>query len=182
MAGVAARFGAAVVLMHMKGTPATMQEAPHYADLIGEISGFLAERIRAAEAAGIPRERIVVDPGIGFGKSFEHNLELLRRQEAFLELGRPLLVGFSRKAFLGAILDLPPGERLEGTIAAAVISVAHGAHILRVHDVGPVSRAVRSAEAILGIAGDNGAACAGARAGAATAASIAANGKAGHVR
>jgi len=178
MAGVVARSGAGVVLMHMKGTPATMQNAPHYADLIGEISAFLAERIRAAEAAGIPRERVIVDPGIGFGKSFEHNLELLRRQEAFLELGCPLLLGFSRKAFLGAILDLPPGERLEGTIAAAVISVAHGAHILRIHDVGPVARAVRSAEAILGIAGPGEAACAGAK----KAGNNAANGKADHVR
>ncbi len=150
MPGVAARAGAGVVLMHMQGTPLTMQKSPRYDDLVGEIGAFLAERIRVAEAAGIPRERVIVDPGIGFGKTFEHNLELLRRQESFLELGRPLLLGFSRKAFLGAILDLPAGERLEGTIAAAVLSVERGAHILRVHDVGPVARAVRSAEAILG--------------------------------
>jgi dihydropteroate synthase len=149
MAGEVARSGAAVVLMHMLGTPLTMQESPHYDDILGEIGAFLAERIRAAEAAGIPRERLIVDPGIGFGKTYEDNLELLRRQEAFHELGRPLLLGFSRKAFLGTILDLPPGERLEGTIAAAVLSVERGAHILRVHDVGPVARAVRSAEAIL---------------------------------
>jgi dihydropteroate synthase len=139
--------------MHMKGTPKTMQAAPRYDDLIGEIGGFLAERIRAAEAAGIPRDRIIVDPGIGFGKTFAHNLELLRRQGAFHALGRPVLLGFSRKAFLGAILDRPPGERLEGTIAAAVLSVERGAHILRVHDVGPVARAVRTAEAVLGPGG-----------------------------
>jgi dihydropteroate synthase len=163
MAKVVARAGAAVVLMHMKGNPPTMQDAPHYDDLFGEIGGFLAERIRAAEAAGIPRERVIVDPGIGFGKSFEHNLELLRGQELFLKLGRPLLLGFSRKAFLGAILDLPPGERLEGTIAAAVLSVERGAHILRVHDVGPVARAVRSAEAILGSRDGGNAAGAGAK-------------------
>jgi dihydropteroate synthase len=153
MAGVVARSGAAVVLMHMLGTPLTMQDSPRYDDLLGEIGVFLAERVRVAEAAGIPRERVIVDPGIGFGKTFEDNLELLRRQEVFLEIGRPLLLGFSRKAFLGLILDLPAGERLEGTIAAAVLSVERGAHILRVHDVGPVARAVRTAEAILAPAG-----------------------------
>ena len=170
MPGTVARSGAGVVLMHMQGTPLTMQQSPRYEDLIGEISGFLAERIRVAEAAGIPGERIVVDPGIGFGKSFDHNLEILRRQESFHGLGRPLLLGFSRKAFLGRILGRPPDERLEGTIAAAVLSVERGAHILRVHDVGPVARAVRSAEAILGCGDDDGRAAAGE------------DGKAGHVR
>ena len=170
MPGVVARAGAGVVLMHMQGTPLTMQQSPRYDDLIGEIGDFLAERIRVAEAAGIPRERIVVDPGIGFGKSFDHNLEILRRQELFHRLGRPLLLGFSRKAFLGRILGLPPDERLEGTIAAAVLSVERGAHILRVHDVGPVARAVRSAEAILGCGDDDSRAAAGE------------DGKAGHVR
>ncbi|HMA53287.1 MAG TPA: dihydropteroate synthase [Acidobacteriota bacterium] len=155
MPGVAARSGAGVVLMHMQGTPLTMQESPHYDDLIGEIREFLAERLRVAAAAGIPAERVIVDPGIGFGKSFDHNLEILRRQELFHELGRPLLLGFSRKAFLGRILGRPPAERLEGTIAAAVLSVERGAHILRVHDVGPVARAVRAAEAILGSGGDD---------------------------
>ncbi len=176
MPGVVARAGAGVVLMHMKGTPATMQDSPRYGDLTGEISAFLGERIRVAEAAGIARERIIVDPGIGFGKSFEHNLELLRRQEVFHALGRPLLLGFSRKAFLGSILGLPPGERLEGTIAAAVLSVERGAHILRVHDVGPVARAVRSAETILGLGDGAGDADAAETDGNAT------NGKAGHVR
>jgi dihydropteroate synthase len=153
MAGVVARAGAGLVLMHMKGTPLTMQQDPRYDDVLAEIRDFLAERIQAAGAAGIARERIVVDPGIGFGKTYEDNLLLLRRQELFGELERPLLLGFSRKAFLGRILHLPPGERLEGTIAAAVVSVARGAHILRVHDVAEVARAVRTAEAILGAAG-----------------------------
>ena len=150
MAGVVARAGAGLVLMHMKGTPLTMQQDPRYGDVLAEIAAFLAERVRAAEESGIARDRIIIDPGIGFGKTFEDNLLLLRRQERFQEIGRPLLLGFSRKAFLGRILHLPPDERLEGTIAAAVLSVARGAHILRVHDVGEVARAVRTAEAILG--------------------------------
>jgi dihydropteroate synthase len=150
MPGEVARSGAGVILMHMKGTPLTMQDAPRYDDLLGEVGAFLGERMRLAEAAGIPRERIIVDPGIGFGKTFEDNLVILRRQEVFHALGRPVLLGFSRKAFLGRILDLPPEERLEGTIAAAVLSVDRGAHILRVHDIGPLARAVRSTEAILG--------------------------------
>jgi dihydropteroate synthase len=161
MAGVVARSGAGLVLMHMLGTPLTMQEAPRYGDLLGEIGAFLAERMRAAMAAGIPAERLIVDPGIGFGKTYEHNLELLRRQEVFQALGRPLLIGVSRKSFLGVILDLPPTRRLEGTIAAAVLAVERGAHILRVHDVGPVARAVRTAEAILGDAAANGAVAGG---------------------
>jgi dihydropteroate synthase len=158
MSGEVARSGAGVVLMHMQGTPLTMQKSPRYDDLLGEIGAFLAERIRVAEAAGIPRERVIVDPGIGFGKTVEDNLVLLRRQDVFHGLGRPLLLGFSRKAFLGRLLGLPPDERLEGTIAAAVLSVERGASILRVHDVGPVARAVRSTEAILGLGTDAAAA------------------------
>ena len=158
MAGEVARSGAGVILMHMKGTPLTMQDSPRYEDLLGEVGAFLGDRLKLAEAAGIPRERVIVDPGIGFGKTFEDNLVILRRQEVFHALGRPLLLGFSRKAFLGRILDVPPDERLEGTIAAAVLSVERGAHILRVHDVGPVAKAVRSAEAILGLGVDAGAA------------------------
>jgi dihydropteroate synthase len=157
MPGEVARSGAGVILMHMKGTPLTMQDAPRYDDLLGEVGAFLGERMRLAEAAGIPRERIIVDPGIGFGKTFEDNLVILRRQEVFHALGRPVLLGFSRKAFLGRILGLPPEERLEGTIAAAVLSVDRGAHILRVHDIGPLARAVRSTEAILGFGVDSAA-------------------------
>jgi dihydropteroate synthase len=154
MAPVIAPSGAAVILMHMQGTPRTMQESPRYADLIGEIRSFLRERIREAEAAGIARDRVVVDPGIGFGKTAEHNLTLINRLGDFQELGRPVCVGVSRKAFIGRILGLPPSERLEGTIAAAVLSVSRGARLLRVHDVGAVSRAVRVAEAVLDSPGD----------------------------
>ncbi len=150
MASVVARSGAAVILMHMQGTPLTMQLDPRYDDLLGEIRSFLSDRIRWAEAAGISKEKIVVDPGVGFGKTCEHNLALLKRLEVLRDLDRPICVGLSRKAFIGRILDLPPGERIEGTIAAAVHSVACGAHILRVHDVREVSRAVQVAEAILG--------------------------------
>jgi dihydropteroate synthase len=149
MAPVVARSGAAVILMHMKGVPRTMQESPHYDDLLGEVRSFLAQRIQEAETAGIPSDRIIVDPGIGFGKTAEHNLILLNRLDALQELGRPVCVGFSRKAFIGRVLGLPPEERLEGTIAAAVLSVSRGARILRVHDVGPVAKAVRLAEAVL---------------------------------
>ncbi len=152
MASVVAGSGAAVVLMHMQGTPLTMQLDPRYEDLLGEIRSFFAERIRWAEEAGIPAERTVIDPGIGFGKTCAHNLALLNGLEAFRDLDRPLCVGLSRKAFIGKVLDLPPGDRLEGTIAAAVLSVNHGARILRVHDVREVSRAVRMADAILAAA------------------------------
>jgi dihydropteroate synthase len=153
MAPLIARSGAAVILMHMKGIPRTMQDAPHYDDLFAEVKAFLRDRVREAEAAGIVAERTIVDPGIGFGKTAGHNLTLLNGLDAFQDLGRPVCVGFSRKAFIGRVLGLPPGERLEGTIAAAVISVSRGAHILRVHDVGAVAKAVRVAEAILAAAG-----------------------------
>jgi dihydropteroate synthase len=149
MAAVVAAAGAGIVLMHMKGTPATMQNAPHYDDLLGEIGSFLAERIETAGAAGIPAERIIIDPGIGFGKTFGDNLALLNRLDAFQELGRPVCAGFSRKAFIGAILGLPAAERLEGTIAAAALCVGRGANILRVHDVEAVAKAARVAEAIV---------------------------------
>ncbi len=149
MGPLIARSGAAVILMHMKGVPRTMQESPRYDDLLGEVKAFLAGRIREAEAAGIPVERTIVDPGIGFGKTAGHNLALLNRLDVLQDLGRPVCVGPSRKAFIGRILGLPPGERLEGSIAAAVVSVCRGAHILRVHDVGAVAKAVRVAEAIL---------------------------------
>jgi dihydropteroate synthase len=156
MPSVVASAGAAIVLMHMKGVPKTMQESPHYDDLLGEIRGFLWDRIREAVAAGIAEERIIVDPGIGFGKTLDHNLTLLNRLDTFQDLGRPVCAGFSRKAFIGRVLGLPPEERLEGTLAAAVLCVSRGAQILRVHDVAAVSKAVRLAEAILGADGDPG--------------------------
>jgi dihydropteroate synthase len=148
MFDVVREHDAAVVLMHMKGEPKTMQEAPMYDDVVGEVHEFLRERIQAAEFAGIDPERIAIDPGIGFGKDLGHNLELMQRADAFLDLGRPLLVGPSRKRFIGAILDLPEDQRVEGTIGAAAWMVARGAHIVRVHDVREVVRGIRVVDAI----------------------------------
>ncbi len=139
---------AAVVLMHMRGDPNTMQESPRYEDVVAEVHEYLRQRIEAAELAGIDPERIAIDPGIGFGKDHGHNLELMRRIDALRELGRPVLVGPSRKRFIGTILDLPEDERVEGTIGAVVWMVARGAHIVRVHDVKEVVRAVRVVDAI----------------------------------
>jgi dihydropteroate synthase len=139
---------AAVVLMHMQGDPTTMQEAPHYDDVVGEVHEYLRQRIEAAELAGIDPERIAIDPGIGFGKDLDHNLELMHGVDAFLDLGRPVVVGPSRKKFIGTILDLPEEERVEGTVGAVVWMVARGAHLVRVHDVREVVRAVRVSDAI----------------------------------
>ncbi|HKX34361.1 MAG TPA: dihydropteroate synthase [Actinomycetota bacterium] len=139
---------AAVVLMHMQGDPTTMQEAPHYDDVVGEVHEYLRQRIEAAELAGIDPERIAIDPGIGFGKDLDHNLELMHGVDALLDLGRPVLVGPSRKKFIGTILDLPVEERVEGTVGAVVWMVARGAHLVRVHDVREVVRAVRVSDAI----------------------------------
>ena len=148
LARVCARYGAALCLVHMQGTPATMQDAPHYDDLLGEVRARLASAVATAEAAGVAPGAICVDPGIGFGKTVAHNLTLLKRLDALAGLGKPILVGPSRKRFIGALLDVPAAERIEGTLAACVAAVAAGAHLLRVHDVGPVRRAVRVAEAI----------------------------------
>jgi dihydropteroate synthase len=139
---------AALVLMHMKGEPKTMQDAPTYDDVVGEVHEFLRERIEAAEFAGIDSARIAIDPGVGFGKELGHNLELMRRVDAFLDLGRPVLVGPSRKRFIGAILGLPEDQRVEGTIGAVTWMIARGAHVVRVHDVREVVRAVRVVDAI----------------------------------
>jgi dihydropteroate synthase len=148
MLSVVRERDAAVVLMHMKGEPKTMQAAPTYEDVVGEVYEFLRERIEAAEFAGIDSERIAIDPGIGFGKDLGHNLELMHGVDTFLDLGRPLLVGPSRKRFIGAILDLPEDQRVEGTIGAVAWMVARGAHVVRVHDVREVVRAVRVIDAI----------------------------------
>jgi dihydropteroate synthase len=145
--------GAAIVLMHMRGEPRTMQEAPSYANVVDEVREHLRGRIGAAELAGIDPERIAIDPGIGFGKDLEHNLELIRRIDELVGLHRPVLVGPSRKRFIGAILDLPEDQRVEGTIGAAVWMVSRGAHIVRVHDVLEVVRALRVVDAIAGPAG-----------------------------
>jgi dihydropteroate synthase len=147
--GLAAEFGAGFVLMHMQGHPKIMQSDPRYGDVRAEVRAFLAEKIEIAAAYGVSPESLAVDPGIGFGKRLEDNLALIRDLESIAELGPPVLVGVSRKSFLGKILDAPPEERLEGSLAAAIISLMHGAHILRVHDVRETRRAARVADAIL---------------------------------
>jgi len=151
MAPIIAEYDAGVVIMHMRGTPATMQEEIYYDDCVGEIRQFLEQGIQTAEAAGIAPERIWVDPGIGFGKTVEHNLEIIARLETFSALGKPVLLGTSRKSFIGKILDLPVAERLEGSLATAVIGVIKGAEILRVHDVLETCRAIRIVSEILKI-------------------------------
>ena len=125
-----------------------MQDSPSYGDVVGEVHEYLRERIEAAEFAGIDPERIAIDPGIGFGKDLDQNLELMRGVGALLDLGRPVLVGPSRKRFIGAILDLPEDERVEGTAGAVAWLVARGAHIVRVHDVKEMLRVVRVVDAI----------------------------------
>jgi dihydropteroate synthase len=144
-----AERGAGLVLMHMRGDPRTMQDEPVYGDVVEDVKAFLAERLEAAVAAGVKEERVWLDPGIGFGKTLEHNLELLRRLGELRELGRPLVVGASRKSFIGAIDGSPVGERLGGTIAASVLAAAEGAEVLRVHDVAEAAQALRLAQAIL---------------------------------
>ncbi len=136
MAPLAAESGAPLILMHMQGTPRDMQTDPRYQDLLGEIKAFLAERRDLALAHGLPRDCIVLDPGIGFGKTFAHNLEILNHFDTFLELGCPLLVGPSRKAFIGHYLGgLPPAQRDVGTLAPLALAVLKGAKIVRVHNV-----------------------------------------------
>ena len=130
------------IIMHCKGTPADMQRDPHYDDLLGEISGFLVRQARTAEQAGSPRDGIVIDPGIGFGKTVEHNFELLRRMPELAALGYPVAVGPSRKSFIGAALGLEVGDRLEGTLAAAAVAVVGGASLVRLHDIEAGRRAV----------------------------------------
>jgi dihydropteroate synthase len=151
MAPLCARRGAAVVVMHMRGEPRTMQVDPRYDDLVGEVRAALAESVAAAEAAGIPRARIAVDPGIGFGKTFDHNLTLIARLGELRDLGCAVLVGPSRKAFLGALLGgAPPGERTWGTAAAVAAAIVLGADVVRVHDVAEMARVARVASAIRG--------------------------------
>jgi dihydropteroate synthase len=148
MASLVAEADVPVILMHMKGAPQTMQNAPSYTDVVREITEFLRERIAFAQAAGIAIEKIIVDPGIGFGKRPQDNTEILRRLHELKALGRPILLGTSRKSFLGAITRRPVTERLEETIASCVIGALRGADIVRVHDVGPVKHALQVADAI----------------------------------
>jgi len=146
MPEVVSRAGVPVVLMHMQGTPKTMQQNPTYHDLMGEIGEFLADRRDRALASGILAGQIVLDPGLGFGKRYHHNFEIIARLEEFRSLGCPILVGPSRKGFVGDSGSLPPVERLEGTLSALALCVAGGAHIMRVHDVREAVRAVRVAD------------------------------------
>jgi dihydropteroate synthase len=148
MPEVVAKSGAALILMHMKGTPRNMQRNPRYNDVMAEVFGFLADRVQKAIEAGIPQDRLVVDPGIGFGKRVVDNLVIINRLQEFHALGVPLLVGVSRKSFIGKVLGLPVDDRLEGTAAAVALAVARGAHIVRVHDVKEMRRVALMAHAI----------------------------------
>jgi len=146
MVNVIAQHHASVVLMHIKGMPKTMQEHPHYENLLEEICSHLNEGIQKAQQKGI--EQIIVDPGIGFGKTLEHNLEIIRELKTFQRFGYPVLVGPSRKTFLGKILDLPVTERLEGTAAAVAISIMNGANVIRVHDVKEMKRVAKVVDTV----------------------------------
>jgi len=148
MAPLVAAEKVPVVLMHMQGAPRTMQQRPHYRDVVEEVKEFLRDQIRYAVQSGVDLERIIIDPGIGFGKELEHNLALLRALPALADLGRPVLVGPSRKTFIGKILDAGPEERLEGSLAAAVAAVLGGASVIRTHDVKEARRAIRVADAM----------------------------------
>jgi dihydropteroate synthase len=142
--------GAGLVLMHMQDDPRTMQADPRYDDVVDDVKAFLAERLETAVAAGVDERRIWLDPGIGFGKTLDHNLELLRRLGELRELGRPLVVGTSRKSFIGKIDGSEVGGRVGGTIASSLIATAEGADVLRVHDVAEARQALTVASAILG--------------------------------
>jgi dihydropteroate synthase len=148
--GLCGERGAGLVLMHMPGDPRTMQASPAYGDVVDDVKAFLAERLEAALDAGVDEGRIWLDPGIGFGKTLDHNLELLRRLGELRGLGRPLVVGTSRKSFIGKVDGSPVDDRLGGTIASSVLAAAEGADVLRVHDVAEAAQAIKTAAAILG--------------------------------
>jgi len=145
---VAADLGVSVVLMHMQGTPQTMQQKPVYADVVGEVKDFLKQRIDAALDAGIAEGKIIIDPGFGFGKTIDHNLLLLKSLNEFKQLGVPVLAGLSRKAMIGAIIDKPVDQRLYGSLSTAVIAAMLGADILRVHDVAETLDAIKVVKAL----------------------------------
>jgi dihydropteroate synthase len=149
MADVISKFDAGVILMHMKGSPVTMQKNPSYKNVIQEVKEFLEQSVKISKAAGIFSDQIAIDPGIGFGKKQKHNLEILSKLEKFIELGKPILIGVSRKSFIGNILNLPPERRLEGSLAASVIGITKGASIVRTHDVKETRNAIKVAEAII---------------------------------
>jgi dihydropteroate synthase len=147
IAELVAERGADCCLMHMRGEPRTMQRDPTYDDVVSDVKAFLEERMAAAVAAGVPEERIQLDPGIGFGKTVEHNLELLRRLDELVALGRPIVVGTSRKSFLGTLTGRDVEDRLAATIATNVLALANGAQVFRVHDVAPLRDALTVAAA-----------------------------------
>ncbi len=146
MIDVVRRFGACVVLMHMKGTPRTMQREPTYDNVVEEVTKFLSEQAKKIRSTGV--ERIILDPGIGFGKTVEHNLEVIKKLHRVAELGYPVLIGPSRKSFIGKLLDASVEDRLEGTSAAVTASILRGANIVRVHDVRPMKRVAVVADAL----------------------------------
>jgi dihydropteroate synthase len=148
MAKVAGRRNVPVVLMHMLGNPRTMQENPRYEDLISDIISCLQNSITLAIKGGVQKSRIIIDPGFGFGKTVEHNLEILRRLGELKVLGCPVMIGTSRKSTIGSILDLPPDKRLMGTSATVTSAIASGADIVRVHDVAEISKVVKMSDAI----------------------------------
>lgn len=149
IAVVAAETGVGLSLMHIQGTPQTMQQDPTYGDVVQEILEFLEDSKRRAMRAGVAETQIVIDPGIGFGKTVDHNLEILRRLSEFRALGSPILIGTSRKSFIGKVLNLPVNERLEGTAATVALAISQGADIVRVHDVRVMSRVTRMCDAIV---------------------------------
>ncbi|MFO8156009.1 MAG: dihydropteroate synthase [Pseudomonadota bacterium] len=144
----AAELDVPVVLMHMQGEPGTMQDEPYYSDVVTEVMEFLEERVLACERVGIPRERVVLDPGFGFGKTLDHNLELMKHLDRFQSLGLPLLVGVSRKSIIGGVLESPLSERLYGGVALAALAIWQNASIIRTHDVRETLDAVRMIEAV----------------------------------
>ena len=149
MARVVAEMDAGLILMHMKGVPRTMQHSPVYHDLIDEVQTFLRQRVDKAQAEGVCPDQIMIDPGIGFGKTAEHNIEILRRLDAFRSLDKPILIGTSRKSFIGRLLNLPnPDDRLEGTAATVAWAIAHGADVVRVHDVKAMCQVAQMTDAI----------------------------------
>jgi dihydropteroate synthase len=147
LAGLVASAGASCCLMHMLGEPRTMQDDPRYGDVVSDVRAFLEERLAFAVGEGVPEERVWLDPGIGFGKTVEHNLELLRRLDEIVAIGRPVVIGTSRKSFLGKITGREPRDRVPGTIATNVLAYERGASIFRVHDVAPVADALKVAAA-----------------------------------
>lgn len=148
MIKVVAEHDSAVIIMHMLGEPRDMQRMPKYKDVVGDISAYLAERVGAAEAGGVDPKKIMVDPGIGFGKTVEHNLEILARLREFRSLGKPLVIGVSRKSFIGRLTGRTPDRRLGGSVAAAVLAVRNGADVVRAHDVRETVDALRVSSAI----------------------------------